>query len=281
MASRGDETETARDRAPAWDLAEIKPRPGGLALQQVDKVATIWLARPEKLNALTRDFWKSLRDILRELSESRSCGAIVIAAQGDRAFSAGGDIASFDALHTEEARRAFQIDCMETFVAVERCPLPVIAAVHGLALGGGCELALACDIVLAAEGASFGMPEANLGLVPGYGILRAPGVIGRQWTNWMVMGCERLSVEEARLVGLVQKIYPREQLLAEARALAQGIASRSREGIAVGKLLAAGYTSQEHVNASVETITRLHGLADGIEGRRAFLERRKPRFGAQ
>jgi enoyl-CoA hydratase len=253
--------------------------PGGIAYRIRNDIATIWLDRPEKLNALGRQFWPQMRHLLAKLSETPACRAIILTGRGDRAFSAGGDILSFDALSDDTARRDFQVDCMNTFAALERCSLPVIAAINGLALGGGCELAMACDVVIACESASFGMPEANVGLVPGYGVLRSPAVIGRQWTNWLIMACERIDAQQAAQIGLIQKVVPNENLMAEAEALAGRIAAFSRAGIGVAKTLAGGFTPQERIDASVEAITRLHGTADGREGRRAFLERRKAQFG--
>jgi enoyl-CoA hydratase len=254
-----------------------QPRPGGLTLAMHGEVAVIWLDRPEKLNAMARGFWSGLRALLSELEAGGDCRAVVITGRG-RAFSAGGDIASFDQLDTEADRRGFQMDCMETFIAVERCPLPVIAAVNGLALGGGCELAMACDMVVAAASAQFGMPEANLGLIPGYGVLRAPAVIGRQWTNWMIMGGATVDAAGAAAIGLVQKVVADDRIVEEALEIAQRIAERSLAGMATAKALVGGGTSGERITESVEALTRLHASADGLEGRRAFLERRTPRF---
>lgn len=253
--------------------------PGGLSVSRDGAVATLWLDRPEKLNAMNREFWPELRRRLGDLAADDAIRAIVITGRGDRAFSAGGDIASFDVLEDDAARRAFQVDCMETFVAVERCPLPVIAAVNGLALGGGCELAMACDVVLAERSAQFGMPEANLGLVPGYGIVRAPVVIGRQWTNWLVMSGERIDATTAAAIGLVQRVTEDGAVLGEALRIAARIAGLSRDGMVATKALSGAPTSPARLEDSIETLSRLHSGADGREGRRAFLERRPPVFG--
>ncbi len=134
-----------------------------------------------------------MRSTLRTLEENRAVRVVVLTGAGDKAFCAGGDIADFQKLTTLEKRRAYQIDAMETFSAIETSPLPIIAAVNGWALGGGCELTLACDMAVASQNAVFGMPESALGLVPGFGVLRAPEVIGRQLTKLMVMSGERLT----------------------------------------------------------------------------------------
>jgi enoyl-CoA hydratase len=258
---------------------KLQLRTGGLALSRVGAIAIIWLNRPEKLNALAGEFWLGLRILLDELRTDAACRVILLTGKGERAFSAGGDIASFDALADDEARHAFQINCMATFTAIERCPLPIIAAVNGMAVGGGCELAMACDIVIAAQSATFSMPEANLGLVPGYGILRAPALVGRQWTNWLVMSCEQLDATAAAAIGLVQRVLPDESFLKEAMAIAGRIAKRSPEGLAAAKALTSDWTNAERIDASVAALTRLHASRDGAEGRLAFRERRPPRFG--
>jgi enoyl-CoA hydratase len=258
---------------------KLQLRTGGLALSRVGAIAIIWLNRPEKLNALASEFWLGLRNLLDELRADAACRVILLTGRGERAFSAGGDIASFEALADDEARHAFQINCMSTFTAIERCPLPIIAAVNGMAVGGGCELAIACDMVIAAKSATFSMPEANLGLVPGYGILRAPALVGRQWTNWLVMSCEQLDASAAAAIGLVQRVLPDESFLEEAMAIAGGIAERSPEGLAAAKALTTDWTNAERIDASVAALTRLHASRDGAEGRLAFRERRPPRFG--
>jgi enoyl-CoA hydratase len=167
-------------------------------------VATITMDAPEKLNAMGREFWPDLRDALSTLESDGSTRVVVVTGAGEKAFSAGGDIASFAELDGPAAKRAFQRDCMRTFAAVEESPLPVVAAVNGYAMGGGCELALACDVVLAADTAVFAMPETAVGLVPGFGVLRAPSVIGRSWTKLMMVGGERVDAETALRIGLVQ-----------------------------------------------------------------------------
>ena len=138
--------------------------------ERAGPVALLRINRPAKANALTAAFWPQLRGLLDAAAAQPGLRAVVLTGRGDQAFSAGGDIEAFAELDGAAARRDFVADCLRTFAAIEECRLPVIAAVNGLALGGGCELALACDMVLAAEHAAFGLPELHLA-----GVVRVAG----------------------------------------------------------------------------------------------------------
>jgi enoyl-CoA hydratase len=242
------------------------------------RVALLTIDAPGKLNAMGRTFWSELRDALAALETDGRTRAVVITGAGDRAFSAGGDIAGFAELADIHAKREFQRDCMRAFAAVEESPLPVIAAVNGYAMGGGCELALACDVVLAADSAVFGMPEAAVGLVPGFGVLRAPSVVGRHWTKLMMFAGERVDAATAREIGLVQKVVPAAELLDAAVALAERIAASAPLAVATGKALVNRGVDRAEFDHSTAALTTLHATADAAEGIRAFTEKRPPRF---
>jgi enoyl-CoA hydratase len=244
-------------------------------------IATVWMDRPQKLNAMRRNFWPDLRAVFDALESDPAIRAVVITGAGDKAFSAGGDIASFRELGSLTAKRNFQLDAMKTFARVENSPLPVIAAVNGYALGGGCELTLACDIVIASERARFGMPEAALGLVPGYGILRAPDVIGRQMTKLMIFAKLQLDAARALQVGMVQEVVAPDALMPRALALAAEVAASSPIALEVGKKVVNRGTSFAEFDYATEALTVLQATDDTEEGTRAFLERRKPQFGAR
>ncbi|WP_129774629.1 enoyl-CoA hydratase/isomerase family protein [Peristeroidobacter soli] len=250
-------------------------RVGQLDLARHGAVTLLTIDRVEKHNALTAEFWGDLRRVLGELEADQQTRAIVLTGAGDKAFCAGGDIAGFASLTTLESKRAYQIDAMNGFAALENCPLPVIAAVNGLALGGGCELTLACDSVLASDRATFGMPEAALGLVPGYGVLRAPHVIGRQMTKLMVMASETLDAQQALQAGLVQRVIPHAELLPKALALAEKVASNSAMAHAVGKRLINRGIERAEFDYSVEALTVLQSSAETQQRVRAFIDRRK------
>lgn len=241
-------------------------------------VTVLKISRPEKLNALTQAFWPQLRELLGELSRDGITRAVVITGEGDRSFSVGGDIAEFGGLETTAARREFMTECLTTFAAVEECPLPVIAAVNGWALGGGCELTFACDIVLAAENAVFGMPEAGVGLVPGFGVLRAPSLIGRQWTKLMVLAGEQISARQACELGMVQRVVPRDELLPAALEIGDRIAAQAPLAVQAGKRIINRGVDRGEAGYATEALAMLYATRDAAEGFRAFTERRAPRF---
>jgi enoyl-CoA hydratase len=241
-------------------------------------VALLRIDRPAKLNSLSGSFWPQLRGLLDELAGDEAIRAVVITGSGDHSFSTGGDIGAFGDLDSDAARRAFVTECLTTFAAVEECPLPVVAAVNGWALGGGCELTFACDIVLAAESAVFGMPEAAVGLVPGFGVLRAPSVIGRQSTKLMVLAGERISAQRAYELGMVQRVVPDSELVPAALELGQRIALQAPVALAVGKQLINRGIDPGEAHHSVEALAMLYSTRDAAEGILAFTERREPRF---
>lgn len=249
----------------------------GFTTSLSEGVATLRLDRPEKLNALPRGFWPAIREVMTTLEKDGACRAIILTGSG-RAFCSGGDIESFEALSDEAERHAFQSDCMASFSAMEQCPLPIIAAVNGLALGGGCELAMASDIVIASESATFGLPEARLGLVPGYGVLRGPRLIGPQRTKMLIMSTKPISAREAELIGLVQQVTANNALDATANELARTIAAHSAQGMRTAKSLVGYATPRALVQSSIEALTALSNSADAEEGRRAFLLGRLPVF---
>lgn len=251
---------------------------GDLLISAVDAISIVRMNRPEKLNAMGRNFWPDLREVIASLEQDGHTRVIVITGTGDKAFSAGGDIAGFAELKTVDDKREFVADAMRTFAAVEQTTLPVIAAVNGWALGGGCELTLACDIVIASDKAMFGMPESSLGLVPGFGVLRAPSVIGRQMTKLMVMAAESITAQQALEAGLVQRLVPHEELMSAALALAGKVAANSPFAHAVGKRLINRGVDRGEFDYSIEALTVLQSSDDAAEGICAFMEKRQPQF---
>lgn len=256
-------------------------RIGYLDVVRESHAALVTMNRPEKLNAMTAEFWSDLRACLDMLAADGTTRVVIITGAGDRAFSSGGDIVGFTQLKTEAEMRAYQADAMASFSHVEQCPLIVIAAVNGMACGGGCELAMASDIVIAADSAIFGLPEASLGLIPGFGALRGPEVVGRQMTKFLIATGTTISAQRAYEIGLAQLIVPRSELIPQAKALAAKIAERSPNALAVGKKMINSTIDSRAFQYSIEEITMLQSSADRAEGVAAYLARRKPVFGSR
>jgi len=258
--------------------AQLTTRYDHFAVRLFDRIAIVSINRPDKLNSLTIEFWGQLRDLFAELESDPDVRVVIITGAGEKAFSTGGDIVGFAGLADMFSRREFMKATMEGFAAIENSPLPVIAAVNGWALGGGCELTFACDIVIAGDTAQFGMPEAGVGLVPGFGVLRAPSVIGSQWTKFMVFGGERISADEALRLGMVQRVVPADQLLSTAIELAHRIAAQAPVAISMGKqLIGRGVDRNESIYA-VDALAILFSTQDAAEGFAAFIDRRPPVF---
>jgi enoyl-CoA hydratase len=183
-------------------------------------VAVLTMSRPEKLNAMDQTWFRELVEVMGTIGVDDDVRAVVLTGSG-RAFSAGGDIDMFAGLAGDVTRVRPHLKLVyDAFCAVERCAVPVVAAVNGLAYGGGTELALACDVVLAGESARFSFKEATVGLMPGYGIVRGPDVVGRHWTRYLALTGRTVDAARAERAGLVQEVHPDEGLLPAAVALA-------------------------------------------------------------
>lgn len=222
-------------------LTRAEPVPG---------VVVLTMCRPEKLNAMDEQFFAELTDVMRRTGVDDGVRAVVLTGQG-RAFSAGGDVATFEVMDGDVRRvRPHLRRVYDAFSAVERCAAPVIAAVNGIAFGGGTELALACDVVLAAESARFAFKEPTMGLMPGYGIVRGPEVLGRHWTRYLALSGRELSAVRAERAGLVQEVHPDEGLLPAAVQLATEIAGHSQLATQVGK----AFVNRDAVGGFAESV---------------------------
>ena len=246
-----------------------------------DGVAIVTVDRPEALNALNTETNDLLLAAVRELSADDGVGAVVLTGRGEKSFVAGADIAEMKDLTSEQARR-FAALGQAVMSGIEASPQPWVAAVNGFALGGGCELALACDIRLAAENAKFGQPEIGLGITPGFGgTQRLPRMVGDGWAKYLVLSGRHIRAEEALRIGLVQGVYPKDELMNQALKLAHDLADKSR--LAMRYCKAAVHAAANTDIATGQGIERdLFGLAfatqDQTEGMSAFLEKRSPRF---
>jgi enoyl-CoA hydratase len=249
-----------------------------------DSVALVRLNRPEKLNALTRRALEELSETFERIERERNVHAVILTGAGDRAFSAGTDIAELAAMDVEEARRASERG-QKLCDLIESCGVPVIAAVNGLAAGGGCELALACHIRIASTKARFSLPETKLGVIPGYGgTQRPPRVVGSNRALEMMLTGAEVKADEALRLGLVNRVVAHTQLLSEAETLAREITKLAP--LAIHACLEAvtrglSLSLEEGLELEAELFSSLFATEDMREGTRAFLEKRPPIFKGQ
>jgi enoyl-CoA hydratase len=247
-------------------------------------VAVVTVDRPEALNALNSETNAALLATVRELTPDESVRAVVLTGGGDRAFGAGADIAEMSGLTPEQARR-FSALGQAAMSAIEAAPQPWIAAVNGYALGGGCELALACDLRLAGDKAKFGQPEINHGITPGFGgTQRLSRHVGEGWAKYLVLSGRIIRADEALRIGLVQAVFPKDELMTQAMRLAEELAGKSP--LAMRYCKAAVNAAADTDLATGQGIERhLFALAfateDQTEGMAAFLEKRAPEFGGR
>jgi enoyl-CoA hydratase len=243
-------------------------------------VAVITLNRPNVLNALSIALLGELSSALLEIQRDESVRAVVITGAGEKAFAAGADIGELNALPNAVAG-AHQARLGQGITrTIERLRAPVIMAVNGFALGGGCEIAMAGDIRIASENAKFGQPEVNLGIIPGYGgTQRTTRLLGKGMAMYLCLSGEMIDAREAHRIGLVEKVVPLPELMTEAKRLANVIASKAPLAIESCKRAIHG-----GAHLSIDDALELEALAFGTlmdtvdfkEGTAAFLEKRKP-----
>lgn len=239
-------------------------------------VAWLTIDRPEKLNAMTRSFFGELEGALAAADEDSDIRCVVFEGAG-RCFSVGGDIEGFGELAGPADRRAYVQEALRAFRAVEECSKPTIAAVHGHALGGGCELTLVSDLVVADTTARFGMPETAVGLLPGPGVVRARAHVGLHTLKHLIFTGAVLDAEAAQRVGLVNEVAPAGTHGERAAEWADAIAARSPLALATAKALlsAEGWERLPH---AVDAVAMLQGSDDVAEGIAAFAGKRAPVF---
>jgi enoyl-CoA hydratase len=193
------------------------------------------ISRPQVRNALDRATLAHLRELVQDASTSPGSRAVIITGEGDRAFSAGADIPEMFDLREDEVARFAELGQEVTF-AIEACPLPVIAAVNGVAFGGGCEIALACDLIFAADTAQLGLPEVTLAIIPGWGgTQRLVPRVGIGRAREMILTGRRVGAEEALRIGLVDRVVPADRVMEEARFFAAQLATLSAPALAAAK----------------------------------------------
>jgi enoyl-CoA hydratase len=251
-----------------------------LILDLQDGILTITIDRASKLNALDTETIQEIKTTMQEVYDNDAVKGVIITGEGDRAFAAGADISEISELNEVIGRR-FAERGQEIFGMIEYCTKPVIAAVNGYALGGGCELAMACHIRIASENAKFGQPEVTLGIIPGYGgTQRLTQLIGKGRAMEMLMTGDTISAKVAKKYGLVNHVTSFEDLLPKCHEILRKIISKAP--LAVGLIVDcvnAVYEKEEHgYQTEANSFSRCCGSVDFQEGTRAFLEKRKPEF---
>lgn len=245
-------------------------------------IATITIDRADKLNALDVESLESLRAVVSATARRSDIRVIILTGAGDRAFAAGADITAMSGLTRDEAL-AFARLGHATALALETAPQPVIAAVNGFALGGGCELALACDIRLASSNAVFAQPEVSLGIPPGWGgSQRLPGIVGAGIAAELIFTGRRVAAEEALRIGLVNAVHAPAVLMGAAREMATVIAANGPAAVRASKRLIAvslASRSTQGLSEEARTFADVFEGAEQREGMAAFLEKRKASFG--
>jgi enoyl-CoA hydratase len=243
-------------------------------------ISTLTISRPDALNALNRETLTALRDAVATLRARKELGCVIVTGAGDKAFVAGADIAEMSQMSTTEAH-AFAELGQSAFAALEALEVPAIAAVNGFALGGGCELALACDFIYAGSHAKFGQPEVKLGVVPGFGgTQRLSRRVGLGMARELIYTGRMLGPEDALRIGLVNAVFPRAELIAKVTETAKSILAVGPRAIAAAKqVINRGY-DLPLTAAIAEEASSFAGCfgAEQREGMEAFLNKRAPRF---
>jgi len=252
-----------------------------LIVSMSDRIATVTINRPDKLNALNAQCKSELREFFTKAKSDESIGVVILTGAGEKAFVAGTDIGELTALDVESGKE-FAEGGQAIFDLIQHLGKPVIAAVNGYALGGGCELALACHIRIASENARFGQPEVNLGIIPGYGgTQRLARLVGVGKAAELILTGNQIDAQEAMRIGLVNRVVPLAELLPTCESIARTILSKAH--IAVRMALKAINTNLETplsdgLRVEAALFGECCGTEDFKEGTRAFLEKRKASF---
>jgi enoyl-CoA hydratase len=280
QARKGDEGPPGRPNDEAGS-AEGGAAYRNLGYEVSDRIATITIQRIRKFNALDAETEQEIDRAVRAAIADPAVGAILITGAGERAFCAGADIEMISRFTGPEAKE-FAYEGQFVFRRIEMSPKPTLAAVNGLALGGGCELAISCHLRVASEKASFGLPEVKLGVIPGHGgTVRLPRIVGRGLALEMILSGNPVDARRAHEIGLVNKVVPPEELIPASRALLGSILDKGPLAIryALESTMRGETLSMEdalYVEATL--FGAACGTEDMKEGTRAFLERRKAEF---
>ena len=252
-----------------------------LLFEEANNIAKVTINRPDKLNALNNATFVELNNLFDYIQKAEKISVVIVTGAGEKAFVAGADIKE---LSIQDAKSGIEFSDFgqSVFNKIENLSKPVIAAVNGFALGGGCELALACHIRLASESARFGQPEVNLGIIPGYGgTQRLARQIGKGLAMEYILTGDMITAPEAHRIGLVNKIYSPDELMTKAIEMAEKIISKGKIAIAasINAINAVDFLSiEEGLNLESDEFGNCCDTDEFKEGTSAFLEKRKPNF---
>ncbi len=246
-----------------------------------DNILTITINRPDKMNALNKDVIAELGKALDEVYNNEAIKAAIITGAGAKAFVAGADISEFTDLDGKGGAALAQVGQDGVFNKIENCPKPIVAAVNGFSLGGGCELAMACHFRTASENAKFGQPEVNLGLIPGYGgTQRLVQLIGKGKAMELLMTADMIKADEAKTLGLVNHIFAAEELVEKTKDILKKI--NTKAPLAISKIISlvneAATVSPTGLSNEIIAFGASFDTADKREGTSAFLEKRAAVF---
>ncbi len=246
-----------------------------------DKIATVTINRPEKMNALNSQTLIELKSAFTEINSNDEINVVILTGSGEKAFVAGADISELNKLDMISGKE-FSEKGQEVFNIIENLNKPVIAAVNGFALGGGCEIALACHIRLASENAKFGQPEVTLGIIPGYGgTQRLARLINSGRAMEYILTGDMIDANEAYRIGLVNHVYPQNLLMENAINMAKKIISKGQNAIRLAIKavnIVDEISSKDGQNFEASLFAICCGTEDFKEGTSSFLEKRKPSF---
>jgi enoyl-CoA hydratase len=257
--------------------------PENLILEWADPgIRVLKINRPKVLNALNTQTLAELREALRAIATDEKARVVVLTGEGDKAFIAGADIAEMKDKSPGEGVEFAQLG-HEVSKLLELMPKPTIAAVNGFALGGGTEMAIACDFIVASEKAVFGQPEVGLGIIPGFGAtVRLAKFVGYPRAKELIFSGRRIKADEAFQMGLVNHVYPAEGFLSKVLELAKTISQQSGAAVARAKLLLNEFSESVglsvKLDAEAHAFGRIFGSPDQREGMTAFVDKRKPNF---
>lgn len=257
-----------------------------LLIESQDKgIRVIKINRPKALNALNGETLRELREALREAAQDAAVRVVVLTGQGDKAFIAGADIVEMSSKSSGDAVDFAQLG-HEVTKLLELMPKPTIAAVNGYALGGGCELAISCDFIVASDKAVFGQPEVGLGLIPGFGgTLRLMKFIGLPLAKDLIFTGRKINAKEAHEAGLVSQVFPAGEFWSRAMEVARSVSENSLPAVVRCKQLMNEFSETVGLNSKLDAeahaFGRLFGTRDQKEGTQAFIEKRKPIFGLE